>query len=71
MAHRRRSGRGRHLFAPGRATHVLVPPPLPGLALALARRRGVDPARSDLVGTSPTRRSLATVHVDPSPAAAD
>ena len=34
-------------------------PPLPGLALAFARRHGVDPARSVLVGTSPTHRTLA------------
>jgi AAA domain len=35
-------------------------PPLPGLPLAFARRHGVDPARSILVGTSPAHRTLAT-----------
>jgi aryl-alcohol dehydrogenase-like predicted oxidoreductase/predicted kinase len=34
-------------------------PPLPGLPLAFARRRGVDPARSLLVGTSAAHRTLA------------
>jgi aryl-alcohol dehydrogenase-like predicted oxidoreductase len=34
-------------------------PPLPGLLLAFARSRGVDPARSVLVGSSPTHRTLA------------
>jgi aryl-alcohol dehydrogenase-like predicted oxidoreductase len=34
-------------------------PPLPGLPLAFARRHGVDPARSTLVGTSPAHRTLA------------
>ncbi len=34
-------------------------PPLPGLPLAFARRHGVDPARSILVGTSPAHRTLA------------
>jgi aryl-alcohol dehydrogenase-like predicted oxidoreductase len=35
-------------------------PPLPGLPLAFARARGVDPARSTLIGTSPAHRTLAT-----------
>jgi hypothetical protein len=35
-------------------------PPLPGLPLAFARARGIDPARSTLVGTSPAHRTLAT-----------
>ena len=35
-------------------------PPLPGLPLAFARKHGVDPARSILVGTSPAHRTLAT-----------
>jgi hypothetical protein len=34
-------------------------PPLPGLLLAFARRHGVDPGRSVLVGTSATHRTLA------------
>jgi hypothetical protein len=34
-------------------------PPLPGLPLAFARRHGVDPARSALVGASPAHRTLA------------
>jgi aryl-alcohol dehydrogenase-like predicted oxidoreductase len=35
-------------------------PPLPGLPLAFARRHGVAPSRSLLVGTSPAHRTLAT-----------
>jgi aryl-alcohol dehydrogenase-like predicted oxidoreductase len=35
-------------------------PPLPGLVLAFCHRRGVDPARSVLVGTSSGHRALAT-----------
>jgi aryl-alcohol dehydrogenase-like predicted oxidoreductase len=35
-------------------------PPLPGLPLAFARVHGLDPARSILIGTSPTHRTLAT-----------
>jgi aryl-alcohol dehydrogenase-like predicted oxidoreductase/predicted kinase len=35
-------------------------PPLPGLPLAFARARGVDPARSILIGTSTAHRTLAT-----------
>jgi aryl-alcohol dehydrogenase-like predicted oxidoreductase/predicted kinase len=35
-------------------------PPLPGLPLAFARARGVDPARSILVGASPAHRTLAS-----------
>jgi aryl-alcohol dehydrogenase-like predicted oxidoreductase len=34
-------------------------PPLPGLLLAFARARGVDPARSTLIGTGPAHRTLA------------
>jgi aryl-alcohol dehydrogenase-like predicted oxidoreductase len=34
-------------------------PPLPGLLLAFARMRGIDPARSLVVGTGPAHRSLA------------
>jgi hypothetical protein len=35
-------------------------PPLPGLPLAFARARGVEPSRSLLVGTGPAHRTLAT-----------
>ena len=35
-------------------------PPLPGLALAFARRHDVDPARSLVLGTGPAHRTLAT-----------
>ena len=35
-------------------------PALPGLVLEFARRHGVDPARSVLVGASPAHRTLAT-----------
>jgi aryl-alcohol dehydrogenase-like predicted oxidoreductase/predicted kinase len=35
-------------------------PPLPGLPLAFARKHGVDPSRSILVGTGPAHRTLAT-----------
>ncbi len=35
-------------------------PPLPGLLLVFARAHGVDPARSLLIGTGPTHRTLAT-----------
>jgi aryl-alcohol dehydrogenase-like predicted oxidoreductase/predicted kinase len=34
-------------------------PPLPGLPLAFARRHGVDPTRSAVVGVSPAHRTLA------------
>jgi aryl-alcohol dehydrogenase-like predicted oxidoreductase/predicted kinase len=34
-------------------------PPLPGLLLAFARKHGVDPARSLLVGTGPAHKTLA------------
>ena len=34
-------------------------PPLPGLPLAFARDRGVDPARSVLIGSGPAHRTLA------------
>jgi aryl-alcohol dehydrogenase-like predicted oxidoreductase len=34
-------------------------PPLPGLPLAFARRHGIDPSRSVLIGTSPAHRTLA------------
>ena len=35
-------------------------PPLPGLPLAFARKHGVDPARSTLIGASSAHRTLAT-----------
>jgi aryl-alcohol dehydrogenase-like predicted oxidoreductase len=35
-------------------------PPLPGLALAFARARDVDPSRSVLIGCSPAHRTIAT-----------
>ncbi|MBV8713097.1 MAG: aldo/keto reductase [Solirubrobacterales bacterium] len=35
-------------------------PPLPGLPLAFARRHGIDPARSVLIGTSTAHRTLAS-----------
>ena len=35
-------------------------PPLPGLPLAFARKHGIDPSRSMLVGTSPAHKTLAT-----------
>ncbi len=35
-------------------------PPLPGLALAFARRHGVDLTRATVIGTSPAHRTLAT-----------
>jgi aryl-alcohol dehydrogenase-like predicted oxidoreductase len=35
-------------------------PPLPGLPLAFARERGIDPARSILIGAGPAHRTLAT-----------
>jgi aryl-alcohol dehydrogenase-like predicted oxidoreductase/predicted kinase len=35
-------------------------PPLPGLALAFARRHGINPAISTLVGSTPAHRTLAT-----------
>jgi hypothetical protein len=34
-------------------------PPLPGLLLAFAKRHGVDPSRSTLVGAAPAHRTLA------------
>jgi aryl-alcohol dehydrogenase-like predicted oxidoreductase len=34
-------------------------PPLPGLALAFARRHGIDPARLSLIGSSAAHRTLA------------
>jgi hypothetical protein len=34
-------------------------PPLPGLPLAFARRHGIDPAQSVVVGASPAHRTLA------------
>jgi hypothetical protein len=34
-------------------------PPLPGLVLEFAKRRGVDPGRSVVVGASPAHRTLA------------
>ena len=38
-------------------------PPLPGLPLAFARRHGIDPSRSIVVGTSPAHRTLANALV--------
>jgi hypothetical protein len=35
-------------------------PPLPGLPLAFARARGVDPSSSIVVGSGPAHRTLAT-----------
>jgi aryl-alcohol dehydrogenase-like predicted oxidoreductase len=35
-------------------------PPLPGLPLAFARRQGVDPASSMLIGSTPAHKTLAT-----------
>jgi diketogulonate reductase-like aldo/keto reductase/predicted kinase len=35
-------------------------PPLPGLALAFARKHGVDPSRSVVIGTGPAHKTLAT-----------
>jgi hypothetical protein len=35
-------------------------PPLPGLPLAFARARDVDPSRSIMIGTGPAHRTLAT-----------
>jgi aryl-alcohol dehydrogenase-like predicted oxidoreductase len=43
---------------PGGPPRCWCRPPLPGLPLAFARRHGVDPARSWLVGTSPAHRNL-------------
>jgi aryl-alcohol dehydrogenase-like predicted oxidoreductase len=34
-------------------------PPLPGMPLAFARAHGIDPSRSQLVGTSPAHKTLA------------
>jgi hypothetical protein len=44
---------------PGGAPTCWCRPPLPGLALAFGRRRGVDPARSIVVGASAAHRTLA------------
>jgi histidinol phosphatase-like enzyme len=44
---------------PGGAPTCWCRPPLPGLAIAFARRRGVDPARSIVVGASAAHRTLA------------
>jgi aryl-alcohol dehydrogenase-like predicted oxidoreductase len=45
---------------PGGPPSCWCRPPLPGLVLAFARARGVDPARSAFVGTSAAHRTLAT-----------
>ena len=45
---------------PGGAPICWCRPPLPGLTLAFARRHGLDPARSLVVGTTPAHRTLAT-----------
>jgi aryl-alcohol dehydrogenase-like predicted oxidoreductase/predicted kinase len=45
---------------PGGAPVCWCRPPLPGLLLAFARREGIDPSRSALVGTGPAHRTLAT-----------
>ncbi|HEU5059150.1 MAG TPA: hypothetical protein VFU21_21605, partial [Kofleriaceae bacterium] len=34
-------------------------PPLPGLLLALALERGLDPARCTIIGVSPAHRAMA------------
>jgi aryl-alcohol dehydrogenase-like predicted oxidoreductase len=44
---------------PGGAPICWCRPPLPGMLLDFARRHGVDPARSKLVGSSPAHRTLA------------
>jgi predicted kinase len=44
---------------PGGAPTCWCRPPLPGLAIAFARSRGVDPARSIVVGASAAHRTLA------------
>jgi hypothetical protein len=44
---------------PGGPPRCWCRPPLPGLALAFARRHGVDPARSILIGSRPAHRTLA------------
>jgi aryl-alcohol dehydrogenase-like predicted oxidoreductase len=45
---------------PGGPPSCWCRPPLPGLPLAFARAHGVDPARSTLIGCSPTHLALAT-----------
>ena len=45
---------------PGGAPICWCRVPLPGLALAFARRHGIDPGRSTVVGTSAAHRTLAT-----------
>jgi aryl-alcohol dehydrogenase-like predicted oxidoreductase/predicted kinase len=45
---------------PGGAPTCWCRPPLPGLVLDFARRQGVDPARSVLVGVSAAHRTLAS-----------
>jgi hypothetical protein len=44
---------------PGGPPSCWCRPPLPGLPLAFARRHGVDPAQSVVVGASPAHRTLA------------
>src|SRR2546423_832107 len=45
---------------PGGPPSCWCRPPLPGLPLAFARRHGVEPSRSILVGVSAAHRALAT-----------
>jgi hypothetical protein len=45
---------------PGGPPSCWCRPPLPGLALAFARRNGVAPSRSVLIGSTTTHRTLAT-----------
>ena len=45
---------------PGGAPVCWCRPPLPGLLQAFARREGIDPSRSALVGAGPAHRTLAT-----------
>jgi histidinol phosphatase-like enzyme len=44
---------------PGGPPSCWCRPPLPGLPLAFARRHGVDPAASVVVGCRPAHRALA------------
>jgi aryl-alcohol dehydrogenase-like predicted oxidoreductase len=44
---------------PGGPPSCWCRPPLPGLPLAFARRHGVDPAQSVVIGASPAHRTLA------------
>ena len=49
----------RHCPHPGGPPRCWCRPPLPGLLLALAVERGLDPARSLVIGASPAHRSMA------------